>query len=292
MKKKKLALLVATGLVTATVITACGGNSSSSETTVEATTTETTVEATTEAAETTTGNDAQEALTSKYELSGPIPVSNDKTGKWFLTRTSTSTPPANYAYDYAKAFVNGDEIHFIVNYSLNTTTKISEALGVVSVLTYEHIDKEELDANLLPSGDLLTEDYFDASTGEEITAGADANAGEASEDDLVSVVTEVINDSVGEGEQITGVTLDGKNLIVTVDLSGATIPDPLSAHDIALMRISSITDNILGLDDTYYNAWDTITLDFGTEGTAVLDKSMVKNEGYGNFFSFDDSILR
>lgn len=266
-----------------------GGKSNSKSADTE---TVTTAEATTEVAETTTGNDAQEDLTSKYELSGPIPVSHDKTGKWFLTRTSTSIPPANYAYDYAKTFVNNDEIHFIVNYSLNTTTKISEALGVVSVLTYEHVNKEELDANSLPSGELLTEDYFDASTGEEITVGADANAGEANEEDLVSTVTEAINGSVGEGEQITSVVLDDKNLIITVDLSGATIPDSLSARDIALMRIPSITDNILGLNDTYYNAWDTITLDFGAEGTAVLNKSMVKNEGYGNFFSFDDSILR
>lgn len=187
MKKKKLALLVATGLLTATMITACGGNSNSSETTVEETT---------------------------------------------VAETETSTEIAE-------------------------TTATSEN-----------------------------------SSEESSATDTDVNAEENGEDDLVSAVTEIIDGSVGEDEQITSVVLDGKNLIVTVDLSGSTIPDPLSARDVALMRISSITDNILELDDTYYNAWDTITLDFGAEGTAVLDKSMIKNEGYGSFFSFDDSILQ
>ena len=104
------------------------------------------------------------------------------------------------------------------------------------------------------------------------------------------VIKNAIDGAVGEGEEIQSVEYDGNNLIVRVDMSGANT-SVFSVRDIALSRISSITDNILELGDSIYNSWETITIDFGSVGKAVLDKSMVKDQGYGKFFDFPDSIL-
>ena len=110
-------------------------------------------------------------------------------------------------------------------------------------------------------------------------------------DTLVAAVEEAIEGQVGEGEEITGVDFDGSNLTVHVDMSG-TDTSIFSAHDIALSRISSITDQILALDDEYYNTWETVTVDFGDVGKAVLDKSIVKDQGFGKFFDFTDDYLK
>ena len=52
---------------------------------------------------------------------------------------------------------------------------------------------------------------------------------------------------------------------------------------VAETRVSSITDEILALDDSHYNTWETVTVDFGDIGSVVCDKSMVKDEGYGKY---------
>lgn len=57
-------------------------------------------------------------------------------------------------------------------------------------------------------------------------------------------------------------------------------------------RLGLIFNAVLKLDDSIYNSWETITLDFGNVGKAVLDKSMIKDQGYGKFFDFPDSILK
>ena len=109
--------------------------------------------------------------------------------------------------------------------------------------------------------------------------------------DLVSKVKEVIDDAVGENEKITDVVLNDSTLTICVDLSEANT-SILSAKDIALMRISSITDEILDLDDNYTNTWETIVIDFGKEGKAQLNKSMIVNSGYGKYFDYTDDILQ
>ena len=39
-------------------------------------------------------------------------------------------------------------------------------------------------------------------------------------------------------------------------------------------------------------SWETITLDFGSAGKAILDKSLVVDQGLGKFFNFSDDILK
>lgn len=110
-------------------------------------------------------------------------------------------------------------------------------------------------------------------------------------DDLVPAVEAAIEGTVGEGEEITGVTFDGSDLKITVDMSGAKT-DMFPVKDIAESRISSITDAILELNDSYYNLWETITIDFGTVGSATLDKTIVVDDGFGKYFDFPVGILK
>lgn len=91
--------------------------------------------------------------------SSPREVLNDKTGKWKLSRISTTENVLEYAKSYYKSnFHNDKEIHAIVNFTLNNTVKISKLFdNVIAVTIHEYIDKEELDANKLFSGNVLGE---------------------------------------------------------------------------------------------------------------------------------------
>lgn len=73
----------------------------------------------------------------------------------------------DYALDYYKKyFKSDDEIHAIVNFNYNTTTKISVMGNLLDVTVYEYVDKEEHDAKLLFSGMLLKEYHVNIDTGE------------------------------------------------------------------------------------------------------------------------------
>ncbi len=95
-------------------------------------------------------------------------VMNDVTGKWRLSRIASSILPEDYAVDYYHTlFSSDDEIHAIVNFSLNTTTSISVLYdGMLYVHTHEYVDKEEHDAKSLFGGMLLSEYWINIETGE------------------------------------------------------------------------------------------------------------------------------
>ena len=78
--------------------------------------------------------------------------------------------------------------------------------------------------------------------------------------------------------------------MIKIDMSGADT-SLFPVNQIAETRIGSVTDNILDLDDSYYNSWDTITLEFKDIGSIVLKKSDVRNQGYGKFFEYDESVF-
>lgn len=241
-----------------------------------------------------TADSLRAMLKEKYDVGEPQAMENDATGKWRIVEVSNSTPTSEYAVDYAKAYMTESEmvdIHYIINSNLKTTTKLQVIVGKLEVKTTEYVANEEKDARTIGDGEVLSEQCFDLETGEEIKAEADPNAGTVDTDTLVTAVKDAVDGEVGANEKITGVSMQEKNLIITVDLSGADTKY-LSTRDIALSRISSITDAILELDDSYYNTWETITLDFGSDGTAVLNKGMVKDQGFGKFFDFKDEILK
>ena len=114
--------------------------------------------------------------------------------------------------------------------------------------------------------------------------------GQKNEGDLVRAVRDCTKDSLGKGEKITDISLEGKNLVIKIDMSGADT-SLFPVNQIAGTRIGSVTDNILDLDDSYYNSWDTITMEFKDIGSIVLTKSDVRNQGYGKFFDYDESVF-
>ena len=91
--------------------------------------------------------------------SKPRKVRNDKTGNWRLATIATTEDILEYALSYYKYNVKSeDEIHAIVNFTLNTTTNISYLYGnAISVTIHEYVKKEEHDANKLFGGMVLGE---------------------------------------------------------------------------------------------------------------------------------------
>lgn len=99
-------------------------------------------------------------------------VRNDVTGKWRLLRVSSPEDIVDHAVDYYNAyFGSDDEIHFVVNFTLGTTTRISCAAGSLFVDELEYVSGEEHDAKILASGDLLKQYIVHLDTGkvEDIT---------------------------------------------------------------------------------------------------------------------------
>lgn len=95
-------------------------------------------------------------------------VMNDVTGRWRISSIASSKDIAEYIIDYYNTlFSSNDEIHAIVNFSLNTTTSISVLPdGTLDVAIHEYIDGEEHDVKALFSGMLLKEYFVNPQTGE------------------------------------------------------------------------------------------------------------------------------
>ena len=97
----------------------------------------------------------------KISISKPTKVRNDTTGNWKLSKITTTDDILEYAKSYYdNNFTSDDEIHAIVNFTLNTTTCVSTLFdNIISVTIHEYVDKEEHDANKLFSGMVLG-DYW------------------------------------------------------------------------------------------------------------------------------------
>ena len=97
----------------------------------------------------------------KISTSKPTKVRNDTTGNWRLSKITTTDDILEYAKSYYdNNFTSDDEIHAIVNFTLNTTTCVSTLFdNIISVTIHEYVDKEEHDANKLFSGMVLG-DYW------------------------------------------------------------------------------------------------------------------------------------
>lgn len=93
-------------------------------------------------------------------------VRNDVTGNWRIATIAENIDMKDYALDYYKEnFKSDKEIHAIVNFNYNTTTRIAVMGNALDVSVYEYVSKEEYDAKLLFSGMLLKEFYIDRETG-------------------------------------------------------------------------------------------------------------------------------
>lgn len=99
---------------------------------------------------------------------------------------------------------------------------------------------------------------------------------------FVKAVSEAADGNLEEDEKLEEVTLYENDLYLSVDL-GDTSDSDASAEDIALYRVSSLTDAILELDN-FEHLWETITVDFGDIGEVVNGKDNIKDDGYGKYF--------
>lgn len=94
-------------------------------------------------------------------------VRNDTTGRWRMAKVTGSKSAEEYAVDYYKEYFDADdEVHAVVNFTLNTTACITNVGGKINVRIYEYVDGEEHDAKALFGGEKLAEYNIDPDTGE------------------------------------------------------------------------------------------------------------------------------
>lgn len=98
---------------------------------------------------------------SKFDDFTVTSARNDTTGKWKVCSIAESEfDVLKYASSYYKKyFKSDDEVHFIVNFTSKTTTRITCLANFLNIATHEYVDKEEHDAQTLCSGQLLNEYY-------------------------------------------------------------------------------------------------------------------------------------
>jgi hypothetical protein len=241
---------------------------------------------------------SRKQLKEQYGIDSPHRfATGDTTGNWRIATVANGTAPEQYAIEYAKAYLipaGGDKdgtcVYFIVNYALKTTTKIHIQNNILEVKTTEYVSGEERDAKEIQKGIVYSDNFYDLATGKQYVVESDESAGTKNESDFLTAVRDCTKDSLGKGEKITDISLEGKNLVIKIDMSGADT-SIFPVNQIAGTRVGSVTDSILELGDSYYNSWDTITMEFKDIGSIVLKKSDVKDQGYGKFFEYDESVF-
>ena len=94
-------------------------------------------------------------------------VRNDKTGNWRLAKVTGDKSAEEYAADYYKQYFKADnEVHAVVNFTLNTTACITCVGDTLNVRIYEHIKDEEQYAENLFTGTKYAEYNVDKNTGD------------------------------------------------------------------------------------------------------------------------------
>lgn len=150
-------------------LTACGGSASGTASSTASSAPASSVSES--AAESTSAAPESEAPAESSPLDGikftVSKVRNDSTGNWRISLIAENIDMSEYALDYYKQYFTDDsEIHFIVNFNYNTTTKIMVVGGQLDVTVQDYVSKEEHDANILGSGTVLAEYFVDKETGE------------------------------------------------------------------------------------------------------------------------------
>ena len=151
--------------------TACGGNNDNNSDTADAITTESVI---TEVATTepdTTEQAVEEQTLEKTPLGFNVMFSdsyrNDATGNWRLARIAEDIDMEKYALEYYKNyFKSDDEIHIVINFTRNVTTRISFNGNILDVTNMGYVDGEEHDAKIACSGSVLSEYFVYTDSGE------------------------------------------------------------------------------------------------------------------------------
>ena len=90
-------------------------------------------------------------------------------------------------------------------------------------------------------------------------------------------IKEIIKGDVGQGEQITNTSFDGKTIVIDIDLG--TPPNNIKPKDLASNRYSSISDDLLE-----YNFWNVLTVNFKNVGTVTLNADEASSNSWGKYF--------
>ena len=86
---------------------------------------------------------------------------NDVTGRWRVSAIAEPILIEEYALSYYENYFSDDnEVHFIVNFTYNTSTTITCLGSILDVTIHEYVDKEEHDAKKMSSGMVLSEYYI------------------------------------------------------------------------------------------------------------------------------------
>ncbi len=195
-------------------------------------------------------------------------VINDVTGNWRISVINKSMNFEEYALSYYKKYFTDDkEIHAIVNFAYNTTTKIQVLGDTLGITVYEYVKDEEHDAKALFGGMLYSEYRIYLDNGDIVKVERTNNSDvEATPENFISDIKGLI----GNGS-VTDITLENSNLCIYVDTNTNTTALPI--ENWAIIQATSITDNILSLSTQYDTLWDTITVDFGEAGKIINSKS-------------------
>ena len=83
-------------------------------------------------------------------------VKNDSTGKWRVSECLTDQQPSEWAKQYYEAFFESDdEVHAVINFTLNTTNRITVAGDQINIDIMDYVQGEEHYADLLFSGNFI-----------------------------------------------------------------------------------------------------------------------------------------
>jgi len=110
----------------------------------------------------------------------------------------------------------------------------------------------------------------EAITFEEITTATTA----MTVNTFTSQIQNEIKGSLSARDKINSITLENKNLLVSVSLE---------KNNVTLDRFSSITDKILSIENGY-ELWDSITVDFGNLGYITKSKDNIVTDNKGSHF--------
>ncbi len=100
----------------------------------------------------------------------------------------------------------------------------------------------------------------------------------AAEEFLSLVRDATMEKTIREGESITDIALNGRDLHVMIDISGSSIWNYATEEtidDFLMTDSDSTSEAILEIGDQYDTLWDTITVDFGEYGKVVNDKANI-----------------
>jgi hypothetical protein len=105
---------------------------------------------------------------------------------------------------------------------------------------------------------------------------------EISDEEYITLIKEKIDGQIGGDTSYGEITLENRVLTVNVKMASSYGENgALPVEGVAESYISSITDSILEVDDSY---WDRVIVDFGSVGTFTGEKEDIINGEYGRYF--------